>query len=275
MTVSYINLIKAQQKPHAMLTCSDRDFASADDIVAAGKAVRDRLMGNRVLPVLRVQRIPPKPLAVAPKPSIRVLGRAPLNMMAPCSAKFIIRMVSLRHGVTIKTIVGSSRVTKVVAARTEAMCLIYQHTQMSTPAIGRFMNRDHTTVLHALDKSGVLGRKVDPLARIEVRRRPKPRDIIAIKSSAPFLIERGTDAREIMDAVCSKHGFTEIDLCSRRRSDALVLARYEAIYRMSKETTMSSREIGRLLGGRDRALVTYAVKVYGARMGTAVNGAAQ
>lgn len=69
----------------------------------------------------------------------------------------ILQDVSRRRGVSVEQITGPSRLTEVAAARHEVMYLarcedvrrkLEGEVRLSTPHIGRFTNRDHSTVLH-------------------------------------------------------------------------------------------------------------------------------
>lgn len=74
--------------------------------------------------------------------------------------------VASRHGLLLREITGPDRHKSVCNARFEAMHLIYQERWpdgrrvYSLPQIGKFFNRDHTTVLNALkryrERSGTL-----------------------------------------------------------------------------------------------------------------------
>lgn len=64
----------------------------------------------------------------------------------------IIANVAKRHGVTVKQIMGKSRLAEHVEARWAAMRIIHALYGDSSTRIGRLFNRDHTTVLHALRK---------------------------------------------------------------------------------------------------------------------------
>ena len=66
-------------------------------------------------------------------------------------AEEITNEVSKRLGIPIDAIFSGYRGKSVVAARQEAMALCRKH-GYSLPEIGRFFNRDHTTVLHAVRK---------------------------------------------------------------------------------------------------------------------------
>jgi len=60
-------------------------------------------------------------------------------------------------GMTIEDLIGKSRSRPLVTARQISMYVFRQLTDFSYPAIGReFGGRDHTTVIHAVDKIGTL-----------------------------------------------------------------------------------------------------------------------
>jgi chromosomal replication initiation ATPase DnaA len=68
----------------------------------------------------------------------------------------IIRLVATRHGVSVADIKAATHVLHIVAARHEAMAMVYTlRPDLSLPAIGRIFARDHTTVLSAVRKLGV------------------------------------------------------------------------------------------------------------------------
>lgn len=59
-------------------------------------------------------------------------------------------------GITYDDIVGKRRARKFVTARHQCMAAIYnQRPDLSLPAIGKVMKRDHTTIIHAVQKLGV------------------------------------------------------------------------------------------------------------------------
>lgn len=278
MTVSYLPLIKVQQARHD-IPIRDRDFKSSVDLLAAGKAARERLMGAiEVAKPKAVAPVPPKPVVAAPAVlPLRLRPRTPpINMLERPAAKFLLRLVVLKHKISAETILGPARHKDVVSARMEAMCLIYEHTQWSLPQVGRFMRRDHTTVLHALRKNGVARKRVEMIPHMAAALRPKlppmalaerhKRDVIMIPQSASFITDNIRPSQQIIDEVCEYYGISELELRSHRRAEHLVLARHEAMYRLSKETALTSREIGKAMGGRDRSLVSYAVNAHKARM---------
>lgn len=73
--------------------------------------------------------------------------------------------------------------------------------------------------------------------------------------------------KKIVREVSRKHGVSIIDILSTRRCREYVEARYEAMYRMRHETTMSYPQIGRRLGGRDHTTVLHGVREHARRNG--------
>lgn len=132
------------------------------DLVRHYAEVRARLMNFPVKvkakpPVkvlLAIQEEPMEPVPV-------VLDTAPLNMLALPSWRFLVALAAVRHSVSSDDILGPRRGKPLIAARCEAMGLVYQHTPASLPRIGLCLNRDHTTVLHALRKIGKTFKLVD------------------------------------------------------------------------------------------------------------------
>ena len=67
--------------------------------------------------------------------------------------QMILEATAASYGFTIEAICGPSRTRPLVTARQVAMYLVSNLTDYSYPAIARvFGNRDHTTVIHAVDK---------------------------------------------------------------------------------------------------------------------------
>ncbi len=69
------------------------------------------------------------------------------------SPQMILEATAIRYGFTIDSICGPSRTRPLVTARQVAMYLVRNLTDYSYPAIARvFGGRDHTTVIHAVEK---------------------------------------------------------------------------------------------------------------------------
>jgi chromosomal replication initiator protein len=78
----------------------------------------------------------------------------------PITPKLIIEKTSEMFGFTVDEIKGASRRRPLVTARQIAMYAFRELTDLSYPAIAReFGGRDHTTVIHAVDKIGALMRE--------------------------------------------------------------------------------------------------------------------
>ena len=78
----------------------------------------------------------------------------------PITPKLIIEKTSDMFGFSIEELKGASRRRPLVTARQIAMYVFRELTDLSYPAIAReFGGRDHTTVIHAVDKIGTLMRE--------------------------------------------------------------------------------------------------------------------
>jgi len=76
-----------------------------------------------------------------------------LSIRGRITPQMILDATSVSYGFTTDAICGPSRTRPLVTARQVAMYLTRELTDYSYPAIGRvFGNRDHTTVIHAVDK---------------------------------------------------------------------------------------------------------------------------
>jgi len=62
----------------------------------------------------------------------------------------ILEDVARTHGISVKELKSPSRYRNIAWPRQEAMWRLKRETTLSLPAIGRLLNRDHTTVLHGV-----------------------------------------------------------------------------------------------------------------------------
>lgn len=105
--------------------------------------------------------VPPSPRMPEPEPEVVLeptpakIGRDWLLIHSegePLTVKQIIESVSFRHQISIGEMLGPRRHKAVKEARWEAINLVRQHKpHLSLPQIGRIFNRDHTTILNALN----------------------------------------------------------------------------------------------------------------------------
>lgn len=166
-------------------------------------SVRARLVGRR--PV--VQRPEPVRLMIQSKPidlPPEVMGEVPLNMLAPCSWKFIAAYASLKHGIDHETVMGPSRQKAHVAARNEAIYLVTLHTTFSVMRIAGLFGRDHTTALYILRK----------FPRIERSRANKLSLVAAIPASDCIPRINTPTARQVVAAGYAK-GMSVLDIADQ------------------------------------------------------------
>jgi len=111
------------------------------------KAVRARLNGK---PPARPAAIAPPPPSPEPEPEPEPEPpRAPEFQFTPSAAKAIARAALVPHGMTLDQAMGPSRTLPYIAARTAVYVALRRH-GWSLKKIAIFCNRDHTTVLNAL-----------------------------------------------------------------------------------------------------------------------------
>ncbi|HWU19363.1 MAG TPA: helix-turn-helix domain-containing protein [Devosia sp.] len=154
-----------------------KSFSSAQEILDSGVSVRARLMNAPA----------PKPVALRPRapaiarPLPSAVDYAPLNMLTPCSWRFLVALSAQRHGQHVSDILSETRVRTVLPARHEAVYLIAKHTTHSLSHIGKLMGRDHTTIINSLKHFPLFKREhVTPFAAspaivVETVAKPKPK----------------------------------------------------------------------------------------------------
>jgi hypothetical protein len=129
---------------------------------------RDRLWKPRHR-MLRVEDAAPRPTVAPVIVSIEPPWGCPVSLLGTPSYKTVLRLVALKHGLDVAELSGPVRSRPVVAARHEAVGLVYTHCRyISLPAIGRIFNRDHTTILHTLRKLRKIAQKA-PYRRSVIR----------------------------------------------------------------------------------------------------------
>lgn len=111
------------------------------------KIVRARITN----PKFKLKTVPPVIVLEAPEPEPEP-AQAPVPELPRSSDPRvnILRDCANEYGCTVADMMGVSRKMKVTLARRKAMYLLWQRGTMSKAHIGRFLNKDHTTVIHAL-----------------------------------------------------------------------------------------------------------------------------
>lgn len=109
------------------------------------KIVRARIANPKIklktVPPVIVLEIPEPEPAQAPVPELPRSSDPRVNILRDCANEY---------GCTVADMMGVSRKMKITLARRKAMYLLWQRGTMSKAHIGRFLNKDHTTVIHAL-----------------------------------------------------------------------------------------------------------------------------
>ena len=90
------------------------------------------------------------PLPTLFKPIVRDVLRVGSVATSPFKWRHIVEEVAEKHGVSFETMKGDNRRKGVTVARFEVCARLYDETGMSLPQIGRLLNKDHSTVLHAI-----------------------------------------------------------------------------------------------------------------------------
>jgi len=143
-----------------------RQFSSAAEMRAHYRALHARLFNPRPKaekPAIIEIPAESKPLVdrfveieiAQPKPAPEPEGEFVPEAGKP-GARRIVAHIARKHGVTPEDIYGPRRHAVVMEARFEAVAMVYtMNPAWSLPQLGRFFNRDHTTVLHCLRKQGL------------------------------------------------------------------------------------------------------------------------
>lgn len=113
------------------------------------KAVRARIASGAFKPKAKyvpvvLERPPVMEPALAPEPIPDPLPRSSdprVNILRDCANEY---------GCTLQELMSASRKTRIMLARRKAMYLLWQRGTMSKAHIGRYLNKDHTTVIHAI-----------------------------------------------------------------------------------------------------------------------------
>lgn len=77
-------------------------------------------------------------------------ARFKFTTCSPAAMHRICAEVAAKHGMTVADLTCDRRGKKIVLARHEAMWRCFKETQASYPAIGRVLNKDHTSVMHGV-----------------------------------------------------------------------------------------------------------------------------
>jgi hypothetical protein len=120
----------------------------------------------RTVPSPPAPPVIPQPALVVPVPSIAPDASAMFDaLVIACrlaavqapppprdTVKVILRRVARMHKVTVDDILSDRRPNWLIKPRFHAAWLLYRFTKLTLPGIGKRMNRDHSSVMHALSR---------------------------------------------------------------------------------------------------------------------------
>lgn len=140
-----------------------REYKTAAEVLAAARALRPVRMPVVVLPFkVRPAPPPPKPAEAKfdfpPAYQIKTTATAHWPVIEPAMAherptiRFITLMAAHLYEIPVRDIVSASRLAHIVWPRQVAMWICHELAQRSLPEIGMAFHRDHTTVIHAIQK---------------------------------------------------------------------------------------------------------------------------
>ena len=133
----------------------------------------------------------------------------------------------------------------------------YEQALKSRYAAAQERLRNPTVVIKAKDA---------PTVKTRLLNAPKP--VLPYVEKTGRLVRAFTPADErspfehrfIIDKVCEKHGLTYMEITGDQRRKGVVAARHEAMYLLSKQTTLSLKAIGRVMGDKDHTTVLHGIK---------------
>lgn len=163
-------------------------------------AVRYRLgvSGPDPAPIPRDKLFPAPPRALPPPDEPYVL-----NMLAPCSWRFLVALASEKTGIPVPDIMGPSIARPVRIARQLCMALIYQHTQASARMTAGYFGRQSSKVVASLKRFGPSRKLVEVrnevyaryLARIQVL------NTTSVRKGRARIIDKTKPRTELQQAV--------------------------------------------------------------------------
>jgi hypothetical protein len=179
---------KAAPTPVVSRAAVDRDWAREQ--AQAAKSERDR----RVL-TIQAQAALEVEKARAAYYEPRVPGLTILFYMLALKSRPAIREIAFafvldQHDVTREEILGERRLRRISKARWDVIGMMYcaRH-DISLPTIGRMVNVDHTSVLHALRSLGIHRPSTEDGAKYLAKRREearRKREALAIRTAAGY-----------------------------------------------------------------------------------------
>lgn len=109
----------------------------------------------------------------------------PLRPFLPCEgARAVLAATARVSGLREEYLIGRCRRVNYAYWRHIAILLIHRRTDQSSPVIGRMFKRDHSTILHAIDRA---------------EQRAKPEDIAAVEALLVVPVIHASNAHDLED----------------------------------------------------------------------------
>ena len=163
-------------------------------------------------------------------PPVDVAPEAPVEMatamQVPLRWKIILREVASKYKISASDITSHRRDGATVLARHEFCYRMRHETDVTLPQIGRWIKRDHTTVLHGVraHAARLNGDRYNPIKRVSSGRKPSPQwSAEKVMRAYDLRFNLGMTFREIADEI---GGVTAAAVA--RRLDRLRAARMRA-----------------------------------------------
>lgn len=129
-------------------------MSAAFDVREYRRAQRERTARlNRGMPKA-VDWPPPAPLPRPPAPSVDQVPRDIIRIEPTVYDKMrqLVAKIAAEHGVTTAEIYGDRRFAGVTVARQKAVVAVAMASEWTCTKIGKFFNKDHSTIIHTLQK---------------------------------------------------------------------------------------------------------------------------
>lgn len=138
------------------------DFTNPEQLREHYTQLRRKFQGPRSVNYVVLKKpqeklyVPPQPPKKKVLPTIaphllEAYRSGPVNMVR-AKMRQIVKDVALKHQMTVEELLSATRRVPIVKARQEAMYRIKIEIGCSLLELGRFFKKDHTTIMHAIER---------------------------------------------------------------------------------------------------------------------------
>lgn len=161
MNPAFVRRVRERQRKAAVEKSQAEAKRAASEIAMQKERDKNalRIMRERSREQARLDKLACEESRAAAARAVEVMG-APvavdIGLNHDMKVKEIITLIALDGNMTYDDLVGHSRVPAVVARRHMAIIEVYRlKPALSLVRIGKAFNKDHSTIIHALQKAGV------------------------------------------------------------------------------------------------------------------------